>query len=868
VNQRELDDAVAQILLEQVDEKLVRDSARRVFRQVFDSTYIAGETVEKIKGCRDVQLLIPSYVSGTLSRSRAMLVEDHVLGCADCRRVLHPRRDPSQVVENRRPRNLRRPSRVLVWGLAASLVIGIALGVTAARRGILPWQHTLEATVESVEGSLYRVSDVGATLIEVGSIVSNADELRTAKGSRAILRLAGGAKLELAERSDVTVDAAWHGTDVNLERGRMIVQASGASQQTFYVLSGDMVIPDHGTVLALDHGTKGSRVAVAKGSAQLERGRFRNTLFAGQQFVSSYAVYKVPIASEFAWSQNADQYLALLNEFSALQKSLQSIPSPGLRYSPTLAQYLPASTIVYAAIPNLGATLTQAKQMFDSRLAESEVLRNWWQQQPIAQNGEFDRLVNQVSSISSYLGDEIVLALTSNGGAQQSQPVFLAEIRQPGLADYIKNNLPSDSGVHIVGSADASTGNKGELFVEVDHNLLIASPSLATVQQVETLVQAPSSSQFTGTPLFARVKEVYSNGADYFLAADLEQIIRKSVSTAKGPVPPGLDNAHFLVLERKDISGTTEMRAALSFEGVRQGIASWLASPGPVGSLDFVSPDASAALSIVMKNPRAMMQELISYGSNADGSFAQHLSEFESQAGVSLLDDVAAPLGSDATFAIDGPGLPTSAWKLAIEVYDPDRLQQTLATFADRFNQQASAGAGTLQLTSHPAGGLDIHSISSSKWPALSVSYTFVDGYLLAAGSEGNLVTAIRNKRAGQTLATSSGFRAKLPADGYTNFSAMFYQNIGNTLGPLANQMKNSSALTPQQRQSLSALIAGRGPGLICLYGEPDRIIAASTGSFLGFDLGTLAGIYQGKPVVPLITANASLFRSKAMKPN
>jgi hypothetical protein len=618
----------------------------------------------------------------------------------------------------------------------------------------------------------------------------------------------------------------------------------------------------------LDHGVKGSRVSVASGSAQLERGRLRNTVFAGQQYATSNALYHVPIASEFAWSQDASQYLALLKEFSGFQKDLESIPSPGLRYASELAPYLPADTIVYAAIPNLGSTIDQARQMFDSRLAESAVLRDWWQRQQMSQNGEFDRLLKQVSSISSYLGNEIVLGMTSDGGQQHGQPVFLAAIRQPGLAEYIKANLPSNAGVYIVGSTATPPAAKG-LFVQLDNNVLVASTSLERVRQAESVVQAPSGSAFSTTPLFARVKEVYSTGAGYFLAADLEQIVSKSVKTGTEKIPQGLDNAKYLVLERKDVSGSTQMRAALSFDGTRQGVASWLAAPGPAASLDFVSPDASLAASIVMKNPRAMMQEMISYGSNAGNGFAKHLSEFESKAGVSLLDDVAAPLGSDATFAIDGPGLPTSSWKVAIEVYDPEHFKHTLATLVERFNQQApSADAGNLLLTSHPVGDLLIYSLSNPKWAGFSISYTFVDGYILAAGSESNLVASVQNKRTGQTLASSSDFRSRLPADRYTNFSGMFYQNVGKTLGPLAEQMKNTNALNEQQRQSLSTLLSDSGPGLICVYGERDRIIAASTGSFFGFNLGTLAGIHQGKPIVPLIAANADLYRPKSVKPN
>ncbi len=699
-------------------------------------------------------------------------------------------------------------------------------------------------------------------------IIRNADELRTAKGSRAIIRLAGGAKLELAERSDVRMAAAWHGTDVNLERGRMIVQSRDPAQKTFYVTSGDVLVPVHSAVLALDHGSKGSRVAVAQGSTQVEQGRIRNTYSAGQYYATSNALYQVPVASDFAWSQNADQYLALLNELSTVQKSIQAIPSQGLRYSTNLAQYLPANTVVYAAIPNVGPTLAQAQQIFDSRLAESEVLRNWWQQQPMSKNGEFDRVVSQISSLSGYLGNELVLGFTSVNATEHGTPVFLAEMTKSGLADYINATLPADSGVHVVGSGGTSTATKGGLFVGLANNIVVASPDSALVQQVEQLVQSPSGNTFTGTPLFARVSDVYRNGAGYFLATDLEQLIGKSVKTNVGQIPPGLDNAQFLVLEKKDMSGASEVRAALSFDGTRQGVASWLAAPGPVGSLDFISPDASLAASMVMKNPSAMLQELISYGTKADSSFSEHLNEFQNRAGVNLLDDVAAPLGSDVTFAIDGPGLPISAWKLAIEVYDPARLNQTLKTLIDNFNQQSIPNAGKLVLANHQTDSRTVYVITNSKAPELGAYYTFVDGYLLASGAEANLLAAIQNKQAGRTLAASPAFLAKLPADGYTNFSAMFYQNIASTLGPLGDQLKNLNALTPQQKQSLSALLADKGPGLICVYGERDRIVAASTGSFLGFDLGTLAGIQQGKPIVPLIASNTALFNSKAARPN
>ncbi len=834
MKQSELDKAVAQILSDTPDEEVVRDSARRLYSNIFDSAFIATDKVEKITGCRDVQRLIPGYRNGSLSEARTLLVKDHLLECAECRRVMNPRALPAA-----KPVKQLVLSHAWSWALASALVVGIGIALVGANRGILPWQHKLEATVESIQGSVYRVTGAEASIIKVGALLRNADELRTAKDARAVLRLTDGARLELAERSEVSMASAWHGTDVNLQRGRMIVQSDDAPLHKVFIFSGDMVISANAGVIAVDHGAEGSRVAVAKGSFQLQRGRMTDALFAGQQFSTNYAVYHVPAATEFAWSQNADEYAALLNQLSTLQTNLQAIPTPGLRYKSTLAAQLPADTVFYAAIPNLGATLTQAKQMFDAQLAQSDVLRNWWQQQGIAKSGKLDDLLNQVSAVSSYLGDEVVVAMTSDGVSHNGGPVLLAQIIKPGLADYLKANVPLSAG----------------LTIETDNNLLVVSSSLPMAQEVK--------GGFAGTPLYSRIQEIYNHGAGYFVAVSLEQIAAESVNKAKDVMPPGLDKVQFLVLERKEISGATQMRATLSFDGGREGFASWLAAPGPAGSLDFVSSDASLVTSIVMKNPSSIVRELIDYGTNANPGFAQSLADFEQHAGVNLMDDVAAPLGSDITFAVDGPGLPTSAWKVAIEVYDSARLQNTLAMLVDRFNQQAPATKiGTLQLSSHQAGGQVVYAISSSKTPTLGLSYIFVDGYLLAGPDEANLLASIQNKRSGLTLANSTNFRSKVPPDGYTNFSGMIYQNLGNTLGPLAEEMKKANALPPAQRRSLSMLSSSTGPGLICLYGDRDRITASSMGSFLGFDLASLAGVYQGKPVLKL--ASASLLRNAA----
>ncbi|MGH9693212.1 MAG: FecR domain-containing protein, partial [Bryobacteraceae bacterium] len=442
MKQHELDRAIAAVREQQPEEKIVHDAAGRVFNRLFETSFLRAP-VEAIRDCSDFQALIPSYLSRTLTPARVLLLEDHTSECIACRKTLQQARgrEPEPGIWPAAQSRKRIP--VMAWALAATLVVGIAAGIVGARYGLLPGQQTVRATVATVEGRVYRISQFGSSLVEAGAILKNADELRTAKGARAILRLVSGSEVEIAERSDVSVSRGWRGTTVNLQQGRLIAAATDAGQRAFYVSSGEMSVPVRSALLSLDRGTKGSRVAIARGSARIARGQSTFDLVAGQQMATN-GLENVPIASQFDWSKNAGSYLPLLGELSTLQKQFQSIPTPGLRYASNLAKYVPDDSVVYAAIPNIGGAIAEAKRMFDERLAQSEVLRNWWNQQPASHREDLDRMIGQIASISQYLGDEIVVSLPPHGA-----PLLLAEIKQAGLAEYVQQNFPSSAGLHI-----------------------------------------------------------------------------------------------------------------------------------------------------------------------------------------------------------------------------------------------------------------------------------------------------------------------------------------------------------------------------------------------------------------------------------
>lgn len=861
---------LSEIRNEQVDDKVVAEASERVWKSIAGAAPSADLSTHTLRNCEDFQALIPGYLGKQFAPARALLFEDHVHACVACRHALERARDGELQtvwrVETKRPRSMS-----WRWVMAAAAVFAVAVAGLAFNNaftnGLLPGQHSVRAAVQTVDGSLYTGSGAEMRAIPVGYEIRNGDEIRTAKGSTAMVRLLDGSLIEMGERSDLSVSRAWKGTTIHLDGGQVIVQAAKQRSGRLYVATDDGLVSVKGTIFSVNHGTKGSRVAVIEGVVRVSFGDSSTDLTAGQEATSGASVAKVPIQNEIAWSRNSAKYLALLGDFAVLQKQFAAIAGPGLRYNSDLLPYVPDHTVIYAAIPNLANTLGEASRLFQDRLQQSPELRNWWQQQQKGSGPKLEDVLDRVKTFSSYLGDEIVFAVGKNGQTYTA-PVVLAKVKRGGLDTFLQNassklsSNPSQAGLQMVRNPWAVTPAPGQpLLVYVNNDLLIAGPNLAELQQAAMRAQQGSTSQFAETPFYQQIARSYQQGAEWLFCADMEQIVAQNVQAGSSGhgLPPGIGDVRYLTLEHREVGGKTESHADLMFASQRQGVASWLAAPASMGSLDFVSPDASVVTSAVIKNPRSIMEEVFKMIGSGDADFTQHLAEFEAKTGVNVLNDMAAPLGGEVTMAFDGPMIPTPRWKLIVEVYDPTTLQLTIAKLVDSFNREGNAQGHSLQLTQRQVGSRTYFVISSPGKPNSEVDYTFVDNYLIAAPDTGTLSRAIQSREAGYTLAHSSTFQALLPNDGYTNFSAIFYHNIGPVVGPLAEQVKASGSLTAQQRQSIDALTANSAPGLIYAYGEPDRIVVASNTGFMGFDLGTLLTMGDNGPFLPQMFLGGAL---------
>ena len=872
-----LDETIAEIRGRQLSDADVKQAAARVWAQLGQAASVQSQAIEAdraggtvhLHGCSDFQALIPAYLAKNLPEAQLWLFEDHVHSCPACRSALDYARSGKVVEFAPKTRRNFFAAPEWKWAIAAAMIVGVGIGGWQARDTLLPAPGGPRARVESVSGDLYRVSDTGSTMLTAGADIGERDRIRAGRASDAMLRLADGSLLEMRERSELSLSRKRSGTTIQLARGSVIVQAARQRTGRLYVATNDCLVSVKGTVFAVDRGTKGSRVAVISGEVRVDEQRDTKLLHPGEQIATDDSMQVVPIKDEIAWSRNLNQHLALLGEFSLIQKRLEQTPGPGVRYSSRLLDLVPEGTVLFVSIPNIGGMLGEAQRVLDERLSQSAVLRDWWNSRGSPE--KLKQVLDTVRGLSDYLGNEVVLTVSHDSSGHFGTPLVMAQVTRSDFRGYLEQQvaqIASQSGhpgsdatrsaLTIVQDAAAlpAAGTHQGGFALLTGDIVGISPDPQGLRTLADALNHPGSGGFSQTSFYRRVSDEYRAGAGWLICADMEQILPHSVNEERhGELKSaeahknmmsqlGLTDMQHLVVERKEVGGKTENRAMVTFSQQRRGMASWLAAPAPMGALDFVSPDATVVLAFVVKQPRAALEELFSAIKAVDPNFSSNQAKVESELGVSVLDDLAAPLGSEVAFAIDGPVLPPS-WKFAIEVYDSARLQRTIETIVSRANlasnQPPDAKPLGLQLLQQQVGSRTYYTLRSAR-STLEMDYSFVDGYLVAASSSALLTRAIDQRGAGYTLTRSAQFKSLLAPDGYSNFSAIFYQNIGSVLGPLMDTLRPAGSLTPDQQRSLDALRANSGPSLIYAYGQPDRVEIASTGSFFGLNLDMLAG--------------------------
>ncbi len=541
-------------------------------------------------------------------------------------------------------------------------------------------------------------------------------------------------------------------------------------------------------------------------------------------------------APEVPWLQDLNKYPGLLDEFGRLVDKLQhNLQFPPARGESRLLPRLPESTMSYAAFPNYGDVAHQVLKIFRQELQENSALRDWWQHGELAATGpKVEDSLEKLYQLSQYLGEEIVVSGAMEG--RDPSLLIVAEVRKPGLRKLLQQMVEELAGkskpaLRVLSPQELAIAEDRrpaqELVVLVRPDFVVGALDLATLRSFNARLDR-GSREFVSTPFGRRVVQAYEGGVTILAAADLHKILNQ--------VPPGtkqnqmtfqrtgLADMKYWVWEHKSVAGQAVSEAELSFIGPRHGVASWLARPALLGSLDFASPKAMLVGTVVLTKPTQIFEDVKELASASNSNAFATLAQSEQALKLSLKEDLLSQLGGEITLELDNATPPEAVWKAILRVNDPKRLQQTLSTLL------AAAHFGAEQFDE---GGVTYYTarIPSPK-RTFEIGYAFVEGYLLIGSSHETVAEAVRLDRTGESLGKSKKFQASLPPGHSSRASALLYQD------PIAMTALRLRQVAPEMAGSLAQLARESTPAVICVYGEETAIREASTSA--AFDAGAV----------------------------
>ena len=710
--------------------------------------------------------------------------------------------------------------------------------------------------VQSLDGAAYRITGSGEAPIAAGNELREGELVRTAGGAHAFVQLSDGSIVEVRDRSEFRVNARGKNMTIALDQGAVLVQAAKRQSGHLYVKTPDCRVAVTGTIFSVNSGMKGSRVAVVEGAVLVAHGGNDTILRAGDQMATSDNMRPVPVQQEISWSRNREKYISLLAQFATLQQRLEQLPLPAPRYSSDLLDRMPSSTVLYVTIPNIGETLSQANAIFQDQLQKSSTLREWWNGGHEQNQDEFNTTIEKLRVMSQYLGEEIVVL--GMDGAKSTEIAVIADAQRPGLADFLKSQFTGPDPAHNLTVVDeaglsslpAASDQEHGIALVRDHEVVF-SHSSDLLARINTQLNTGASG-FSESDFGRQVQAAYGRGAGFVIAANLHQMMRDNYRHNRARYTgnkgmnfeaSGLVDAQYLIAEHREANGVPENHLNLQFSGERRGVASWLAAPAPMGSLEYVSHSAGLVLAFVAKEPQLIVDDIVrmttKQGANPGGWL-----EGDNTLQINLRDDVASHLGGEAVVTLDGPVLPTPSWKLIVEVHDPVELQASLERMMQAISehlQKNSKSGVTIQAEN--ISGQPFYTVRDVASGSDTADYTFADGYMILGSSRAVVMAALRTHANGDSLARSASFKALLPKDENENYSAIGYQNLSPILQPLLGQ------LTGEEAELVQKLAADPRPTVLCAWGKGDRIEAAGNSRLFGLDLLTFGTLLEsGNP--------------------
>jgi hypothetical protein len=767
------------------------------------------ERVMKADGavCAEFREEFRAYLRKELAASRRLLLEDHLSRCLGCRTRLAEIKGERTVSVMPRLRqgygaagsSSRWVRRGALAAAAALLVAVVYVGRDTIDAMMAP--RGPRATVASAEGGLYRVA---AGPLEAGAAIGDRESVRTGPGARAVLLLADGSTVDVNERTELFVAAAWSGQSIHLQRGDIIVKAAEQRRGRLRVLTRDSIASVKGTIFAVSAGVGGSVVSVVEGSVSVNQPGKVLVLSPGDQAASIPSLAS-SVAQAVAWSPDSAYYLEVLASVAKIERELANFPAE-LRTSPVLLQYLPAGVGVYGAVPNPGITISRALALAEEQSPQNATFAAWWN----SETGQTLRqIADRVQSVSPLLGEEIAFGV-SVSGTSEPVPMLIARV-QPGKRPELATMLER---LFVAGDA-ASYSMSDDLIVVSD-----SAPHLSWI--------VAHLGQGAGSPFATAIERRYQRGVGWLIGMDASSLMTIAAEDDAPPVELAeMMGVNYVFLEQRAPSGAEESEATFAFQGPRTGMASWLADAGSGGAAEYLPADALLAGYVSTREPWQLFEEFTVLITRSEPDFARGLASLDEKLGAGFVQNLTAAVGTEAALAVTRLSTSGPAWVVASVTNNPWVIDSSLVKLVEAFNAELGPDEQGKRIVfqQETAGGRTWNTLKPGELP-LSITWTYDAGYMVAASDRAVAERAIATRIAGSQLVWSPDFLAQLPSSTGLHPSAFAWLNTKGAAFATLSQLAPSPAV--------GELIAGRDPILVVFNGSPEEIHAGSRARISG----------------------------------
>lgn len=862
-----LSEAVDAIKADTPSETEITNAAQRVRAAIDAERGPKAVVADSWNSIEDYISAIPAYLSNSLTEQQALLFDEELRSSIPLGRAVDKARGRLKEGSGKaNPASLNQKSRfkTMGWLASAASIAIVAVFMFFAAPELPSFNQGQLAQVSEVDGQLYQIVDGGLQELHPGSWIDGRQRVRSAVGSSAIITLDDGSEIEVDERSELSMTRRGSGNRIDVSRGRILVVASPQGSGTLDVFTDEFMVSVTGTIFEVAHGAKGSRVAVIEGSVNVALEGNVSSLDPGEALGSRAKFESLNLENEISWSQDADDYVAMLREVSVLQKELQSAMDSPARFSTRLLNLAPENTAVYMAVPNAPEKIAEVYDVIRTRMQSSVALKSKWAEFEAAGDAEhLETIMAWMQEIGDTLGDETVLTLAikdkdgsdpddSQSDHERLIPVVLSEVDADAfratfdkqIAQLAESFDTEGKEFEVVIIDDAADAVDGQLSVLLVDDLLVASVDVETLQTMQGVIAAGSSS-FVGTDLHQMLEASYSEGTEVLGALDVAEFatllndsgeVNEESQQALADI--GLSNIEYIIAQYEHENGVTVIAGDMYFDGERQGVMSLLAEPGPMGTLEFFSTETTFATALLTTEPISVLKNTgeISIDGEPLSNDPRAPKEFK------LFYDIVSSVGGEVAFGLDGPALPTPSWKVVVEAYDEAALQSAIAESVQRFNDNAALAGNnsTVELKPADVGGYSGYTVDVSidatdenpeAMTSVSFNYAYVEGYLVAAANLALIDRAIGFYQSGSGLPTDSEFQALMARDGYLDYSALFYSRLGEMIGGVMRSLP--AVLSEEQQAALSSIDSSDteiGPSMTSVLALPDKIHVAHNG--------------------------------------